>query len=155
MRARVDILTWHYTSVNLRKTRQTLKINTYLNQNYLNNCFLTHSRYQFWIESTTKNQNSISAKFKKTVRKKTVKMMTISESQYSSNKMSSIHTFNDRVIHRDSYDDVKSSSSVNSALVTKRGFKPSDMFDPQKKEFLTNLSYKLFPVSWVSYCIPS
>ncbi|XP_063834933.1 uncharacterized protein LOC135084118 [Ostrinia nubilalis] len=72
-------------------------------------------------------------------------MMTISESQYSSNKMSSIHKINDRIVHRDSYDDVKSSSSVNSALVTKRGFKPSDMFDPQKKEFLTNLSYKLFP----------
>ncbi|KAM3959919.1 uncharacterized protein ACR2FA_006057 isoform 2-T5 [Aphomia sociella] len=75
-------------------------------------------------------------------------MMTISERQYSSNKMSSIHKINDRIVHRDSYDDVKSSSSVNSALVTKRGFKPSDMFDPQKKEFLTNLSYKLFPVSW-------
>ncbi|KAM3959920.1 uncharacterized protein ACR2FA_006057 isoform 3-T6 [Aphomia sociella] len=72
-------------------------------------------------------------------------MMTISERQYSSNKMSSIHKINDRIVHRDSYDDVKSSSSVNSALVTKRGFKPSDMFDPQKKEFLTNLSYKLFP----------
>ncbi|XP_072945987.1 uncharacterized protein [Epargyreus clarus] len=75
-------------------------------------------------------------------------MMTISESQYSSNKMSSIHKINDRIVHRDSFDDVKSSSSVNSALITKRGFKPSDMFDPQKKEFLTNLSYKLFPVSW-------
>ncbi|XP_059047032.1 uncharacterized protein LOC131842502 isoform X2 [Achroia grisella] len=75
-------------------------------------------------------------------------MMTISERQYSSNKMSSIHKINDRVVHRDSYDDVKSSSSINSALVTKRGFKPSDMFDPQKKAFLTNLSYKLFPVSW-------
>lgn len=72
-------------------------------------------------------------------------MMTISESQYSSNKMSSIHKVNDRIIHRDSFDDVKSSSSVNSTLVTKRGFKPSDMYDPQKKEFLTNLSYKLFP----------
>ncbi|XP_073959027.1 uncharacterized protein isoform X4 [Choristoneura fumiferana] len=72
-------------------------------------------------------------------------MMTISESQYSSNKMSSYRSINDRVVHRDSYDDVKSSSSVNSALVTKRGFKPSDMYDPQKKEFLTNLSYKLFP----------
>lgn len=71
--------------------------------------------------------------------------MTISESQYSSNKMSSFHKINDRVVHRDSYDDFKTSSSVNSALVTKRGFKPSDMFDPQKKEFLTNLSYKLFP----------
>ncbi|XP_026485666.1 uncharacterized protein LOC113393151 isoform X4 [Vanessa tameamea] len=72
-------------------------------------------------------------------------MMTISESQYSSNKMSSIHKINDRVVHRDSFDDVKSSSSVNSSLITKRGFKPSDMFDPKKKEFLTNLSYKLFP----------
>ncbi|XP_053619086.1 uncharacterized protein LOC128680184 isoform X2 [Plodia interpunctella] len=72
-------------------------------------------------------------------------MMTISESQYSSNKMSSFHKINDRIVHRDSYDDTKSSSSVNSALITKRGFKPSDMFDPQKKEFLTNLSYKLFP----------
>ncbi|GBP36032.1 hypothetical protein EVAR_29162_1 [Eumeta japonica] len=77
-------------------------------------------------------------------------MMTISESQYSSNKMSSIHKINDRVVHRDSFGDVQQSSSVNSTLVTKRGFKPSDMFDPQKKEFLTNLSYKLFPVSWVS-----
>ncbi|XP_047540523.1 uncharacterized protein LOC125073653 isoform X3 [Vanessa atalanta] len=75
-------------------------------------------------------------------------MMTISESQYSSNKMSSIHKINDRVVHKDSFDDVKSSSSVNSSLITKRGFKPSDMFDPKKKEFLTNLSYKLFPVSW-------
>ncbi|CAK1546734.1 unnamed protein product [Leptosia nina] len=72
-------------------------------------------------------------------------MMTISESQFSSNKMSSIHKINDRVVHKDAFDDVKSSSSVNSTLVTKRGFKPSDMFDPQKKEFLTNLSYKLFP----------
>ncbi|XP_047540524.1 uncharacterized protein LOC125073653 isoform X4 [Vanessa atalanta] len=72
-------------------------------------------------------------------------MMTISESQYSSNKMSSIHKINDRVVHKDSFDDVKSSSSVNSSLITKRGFKPSDMFDPKKKEFLTNLSYKLFP----------
>lgn len=72
-------------------------------------------------------------------------MMTISESQYSSNKMSSIHKINDRVVHRDSFDDIKSSSSVNSSLITKRGFKPSDMFDPKKKEFLTNLSYKLFP----------
>ncbi|CAH2061078.1 unnamed protein product, partial [Iphiclides podalirius] len=72
-------------------------------------------------------------------------MMTISESQYSSNKMSSIHKINDRVVHKDSFDDVKSSSSVNSTLITKRGFKPSDMYDPQKKEFLTNLSYKLFP----------
>ncbi|CAH0764697.1 unnamed protein product [Diatraea saccharalis] len=72
-------------------------------------------------------------------------MMTISESQYSSNKRSSIHKINDRVIHRDSYNDVNSSSSVNSSLVTKRGFKPSDMYDPQKKAFLTNLSYKLFP----------
>lgn len=76
--------------------------------------------------------------------------MTISESQFSSNKMSSIHKLNDRIIHKDSFDDTKSSSSVNSTLITKRGFKPSDMFDPQKKEFLTNLSYKLFPVSWVS-----
>ncbi|CAF4957766.1 unnamed protein product [Pieris macdunnoughi] len=75
-------------------------------------------------------------------------MMTISESQFSSNKMSSIHKINDRVVHKDAFDDVKSSSSVNSTLITKRGFKPSDMFDPQKKEFLTNLSYKLFPVSW-------
>ncbi|OWR52930.1 hypothetical protein KGM_213922 [Danaus plexippus plexippus] len=73
-------------------------------------------------------------------------MMTISESQYSSNKMSSIHKVNDRVVHKDSFDDVTSSSSVNSSLITKRGFKPSDMFDPKKKEFLTNLSYKLFPV---------
>ncbi|XP_045507503.1 uncharacterized protein LOC123703508 isoform X3 [Colias croceus] len=72
-------------------------------------------------------------------------MMTISESQFSSNKMSSIHKINDRVVHKDAFDDVKSSSSVNSTLITKRGFKPSDMFDPQKKEFLTNLSYKLFP----------
>ncbi|CAG9570332.1 unnamed protein product [Danaus chrysippus] len=72
-------------------------------------------------------------------------MMTISESQYSSNKMSSIHKVNDRVVHKDSFDDVTSSSSVNSSLITKRGFKPSDMFDPKKKEFLTNLSYKLFP----------
>ncbi|KAJ8707510.1 hypothetical protein PYW08_010762 [Mythimna loreyi] len=75
-------------------------------------------------------------------------MMTISESQFSSNKMSSIHKINDRIIHKDSFDDTKSSSSVNSTLITKRGFKPSDMYDPQKKEFLTNLSYKLFPVSW-------
>ncbi|XP_047037169.1 uncharacterized protein LOC124642653 isoform X1 [Helicoverpa zea] len=75
-------------------------------------------------------------------------MMTISESQFSSNKMSSIHKINDRIVHRDSFDDTKSSSSVNSTLITKRGFKPSDMYDPQKKEFLTNLSYKLFPVSW-------
>ncbi|XP_047519389.1 uncharacterized protein LOC125059152 isoform X3 [Pieris napi] len=75
-------------------------------------------------------------------------MMTISESQFSSNKMSSIHKINDRVVHKDAFDDVKSSSKVNSTLITKRGFKPSDMFDPQKKEFLTNLSYKLFPVSW-------
>ncbi|XP_072945983.1 uncharacterized protein [Epargyreus clarus] len=81
-------------------------------------------------------------------------MMTISESQYSSNKMSSIHKINDRIVHRDSFDDVKSSSSVNSALITKRGFKPSDMFDPQKKEFLTNLSYKLFPVSWNDVELP-
>lgn len=81
-------------------------------------------------------------------------MMTISESQYSSNKMSSIHKVNDRVVHKDSFDDVTSSSSVNSSLITKRGFKPSDMFDPKKKEFLTNLSYKLFPVSWVSYYVP-
>ncbi|XP_063370007.1 uncharacterized protein LOC134658306 isoform X3 [Cydia amplana] len=72
-------------------------------------------------------------------------MMTISENQYSSNKMSSFYSVNDRVLHRDSYNDVNSSSSVNSALVTKRGFKPSDMYDPQKREFLTNLSYKLFP----------
>ncbi|XP_061724639.1 uncharacterized protein LOC133530640 isoform X3 [Cydia pomonella] len=72
-------------------------------------------------------------------------MMTISENQYSSNKMSSFYSINDRVVHRDSYNDVNSSSSVNSALVTKRGFKPSDMYDPQKREFLTNLSYKLFP----------
>ncbi|XP_047519390.1 uncharacterized protein LOC125059152 isoform X4 [Pieris napi] len=72
-------------------------------------------------------------------------MMTISESQFSSNKMSSIHKINDRVVHKDAFDDVKSSSKVNSTLITKRGFKPSDMFDPQKKEFLTNLSYKLFP----------
>ncbi|XP_021194206.2 uncharacterized protein LOC110379033 isoform X4 [Helicoverpa armigera] len=72
-------------------------------------------------------------------------MMTISESQFSSNKMSSIHKINDRIVHRDSFDDTKSSSSVNSTLITKRGFKPSDMYDPQKKEFLTNLSYKLFP----------
>ncbi|XP_048000726.1 uncharacterized protein LOC125237608 isoform X5 [Leguminivora glycinivorella] len=66
-------------------------------------------------------------------------MMTISENQYSSNKMSSFYSVNDRVVHRDSYND------VNSSLVTKRGFKPSDMYDPQKREFLTNLSYKLFP----------
>ncbi|XP_035458583.1 uncharacterized protein LOC118281898 isoform X4 [Spodoptera frugiperda] len=72
-------------------------------------------------------------------------MMTISESQFSSNKMSSIHKINDRIVHKDSFDDTKSSSSVNSTLITKRGFKPSDMYDPQKKEFLTNLSYKLFP----------
>ncbi|XP_050685282.1 uncharacterized protein LOC126979790 isoform X1 [Leptidea sinapis] len=75
-------------------------------------------------------------------------MMTISESQFSSNKMSSIHKINDRVVHKDAFDDVNTSSSVNSTLITKRGFKPSDMFDPKKKEFLTNLSYKLFPVSW-------
>lgn len=75
-------------------------------------------------------------------------MMTISESEYSSKNMSSIFRVDDRVVHRDNYNDVQQSSTVNSALVTKRGFKPSDMFDPQKKEFLTNLSYKLFPVSW-------
>ncbi|XP_026317189.1 uncharacterized protein LOC113228176 isoform X3 [Hyposmocoma kahamanoa] len=72
-------------------------------------------------------------------------MMTISENFYSSNKMSNIYKMNDRVVHRDSYDDVKSSSSEKCELLTKRGFKPSDMFDPQKKAFLTNLSYKLFP----------
>lgn len=82
-------------------------------------------------------------------------MMTISESQFSSNKMSSIHKINDRIVHKDSFDDTKSSSSVNSTLITKRGFKPSDMYDPQKKEFLTNLSYKLFPVSWVSVSCPT
>ncbi|XP_049881534.1 uncharacterized protein LOC126377755 isoform X2 [Pectinophora gossypiella] len=75
-------------------------------------------------------------------------MMTISENHYSSNKMSSLYKINDRVVHRDSFGDVQSSSSRNSELLTKRGFKPSDMFDPKKKEFLTNLSYKLFPVSW-------
>ncbi|KAG7296857.1 hypothetical protein JYU34_019713 [Plutella xylostella] len=75
-------------------------------------------------------------------------MMTISESQYSSNKMSSFHKINDRIVHQNNFDDVHSSSSHNNALITNRGFKPSDMYDPQKKEFLTNLSYKLFPVSW-------
>ncbi|XP_077288457.1 uncharacterized protein LOC143912886 isoform X2 [Arctopsyche grandis] len=72
-------------------------------------------------------------------------MMTISESNYSSNQMSSIRTINDKVVHQDNFNDVQQSSSTNSALITKRGFKPSDMFDPQKKEFLTSLSYKLFP----------
>lgn len=80
-------------------------------------------------------------------------MMTISESNYSSNKMSTIRTINDKVVHQDNFNDVQQSSSTNSALITKRGFKPSDMFDPQKKEFLTSLSYKLFPVSWVSRSI--
>lgn len=80
-----------------------------------------------------------------------IKMMTISESNYSSKNMSTVHTLNNKVVHQDSFNDVQQSSSTNSSLITNRGFKPSDMFDPQKKEFLTNLSYKLFPVSWVSW----
>ncbi|KAJ2941047.1 hypothetical protein O0L34_g13177 [Tuta absoluta] len=72
-------------------------------------------------------------------------MMTMSENFYSSKNMSSLYKVNDRIVHQDSYGDVQRSSNKNSELLTKRGFKPSDMFDPQKKEFLTNLSYKLFP----------
>ncbi|CAH0769358.1 unnamed protein product [Bemisia tabaci] len=35
----------------------------------------------------------------------------------------------------------------NSEIICKRGFKPSDRKDPQKKEFLTSLSHKLWRVS--------
>jgi hypothetical protein len=35
-------------------------------------------------------------------------------------------------------------SQTDSVIIAKRGFKPSDRFDPQKKSFLTDLSQKIW-----------
>lgn len=39
---------------------------------------------------------------------------------------------------------IRKSFSTNSVIETKRGFKPSDVKDPNKKEFLTNLTQKIW-----------
>lgn len=38
----------------------------------------------------------------------------------------------------------QTTSSVNSAIVVQRGFKPTDRFDPKKKSFLVDLSKKIW-----------
>ncbi|PSN50456.1 hypothetical protein C0J52_04967 [Blattella germanica] len=43
----------------------------------------------------------------------------------------------------------KSHSTSNCVIVSKRGFKPSDRYDPHKKEFLTNLTQKMWRLSLV------
>lgn len=48
---------------------------------------------------------------------------------------------------------LQKSFSTNCVIETKRGFKPSDIRDPNKKQFLTNLTHqiwKVVPVSFVS-----
>lgn len=42
---------------------------------------------------------------------------------------------------------IKKSQSTSSVVISKRGFKPSDRYDPHKREFLTTLSQKLWHVS--------
>lgn len=34
--------------------------------------------------------------------------------------------------------------AIDSVIISKRGFKPSDRFDPQKKSFLVDLSKKIW-----------
>lgn len=46
---------------------------------------------------------------------------------------------------------IQKSASASGIIESGRGFKPSDMFDPRKKEFMTNLSHKLLHLSKVSY----
>lgn len=41
---------------------------------------------------------------------------------------------------------LKKSLSANSVVETGRGFKPSDMKDPSKREFLTNLTHRIWKV---------
>lgn len=43
-----------------------------------------------------------------------------------------------------------SSTQVNEVIETGRGFKPSDRQDPQKREFLTDLTKRVFKVGLVS-----
>jgi hypothetical protein len=43
----------------------------------------------------------------------------------------------------------KSHSTSNCVIVSKRGFKPSDRYDPHKREFLTTLTHKLLHLSLV------
>lgn len=43
-----------------------------------------------------------------------------------------------------------SSNEVNKVIETGRGFKPSDRQDPQKREFLTDLTKRVFKVGLVS-----
>nr|CAD7204877.1 unnamed protein product [Timema douglasi] len=43
----------------------------------------------------------------------------------------------------------KSQSTSNCVIISKRGFKPSDRFDPHKREFLTTLSSRLLHISLV------
>jgi hypothetical protein len=43
----------------------------------------------------------------------------------------------------------KSQSASNCVIVNKRGFKPSDRYDPHKREFLTTLTHKLWHISLV------
>ncbi|XP_063226408.1 uncharacterized protein LOC134533095 [Bacillus rossius redtenbacheri] len=43
----------------------------------------------------------------------------------------------------------KSHTTGHCVIVSKRGFKPSDRFDPHKREFLTTLTNKLLHISLV------
>lgn len=45
---------------------------------------------------------------------------------------------------------LKKSFSTNSVIETGRGFKPSDIRDPSKREFLTNLTHRIWKVGSVS-----
>lgn len=38
----------------------------------------------------------------------------------------------------------RSSSATNCVIINKRGFKPSDRFDPAKRDFLLNLSKQIW-----------
>jgi hypothetical protein len=43
----------------------------------------------------------------------------------------------------------KSHSTSSCVVINKRGFKPSDRYDPHKREFLTTLTHKLWHISLV------
>lgn len=46
-----------------------------------------------------------------------------------------------------------STTEVAKVIETGRGFKPSDRQDPQKREFLTDLTKRVFKVGLVSFSI--
>lgn len=86
------------------------------------------------MSGMTKNTNGSMYSMKKT------------NSMYAVNKSASSHQMIQKgnacwPPHQQS---IRKSFSTNSVIETKRGFKPSDVRDPNKREFLTNLTQKIW-----------